>query len=101
VYPARQQSDGAASGGAIELMRSSDSAHGRAMASIARIRRSIAHIQLTQHHDRHRQQLHSELNRTSHNGLVYGAIGETVIYIMVSMFQESIVRQLKLVCYAC
>jgi hypothetical protein len=91
VYPARKDSDRAASA-PIELLRSADSAHGRAMASVTRIRQSIAHIQLTQHHDRHRQQLHSELNRTSHNGLVYGAIGETVIYIMVSMFQVIIVH---------
>ncbi len=59
----------------------------RIKTSISRINKQINRIQLLQHHDRHRQQLHSELNRNSHNGLVYGSIAETIVYIIISLFQ--------------
>lgn len=65
----------------------------RIKASISRIRQEINHVQLLQHHDRHRQQLHSELNRNSHNGLVYGSIAETIVYIIISVFQIFFVRR--------
>ena len=59
----------------------------RIKTSISRINKQINRLQLLQHHDRHRQQLHSELNRNSHNGLVYGSIAETIVYIVTSLFQ--------------
>jgi hypothetical protein len=88
VYPAAAQEGLSLHGLAADLAASS-----RIRQSIDRIHRSINNIQLTQHHDRHRQQLHSELNRNSHNGLVYGSMAETIVYILISFFQIYFVRR--------
>lgn len=87
VYPAQHEGI-VLQGGSVDSASS-----GRIKQSIERIHKAITGIQLIQHHDRHRQQLHSELNRNSHTGFVYGSMAETLVYILISVFQIYFVRR--------
>ena len=65
----------------------------RAKLSIAQIRKGLFRIQKQQEWDRHRLTLHAVTNLNAHSRVVYGSIAETVIFVLVSLFQICFVRK--------
>lgn len=60
--------------------------------SIDRIRKGLSAIQDQQQWNRHRLAIHSDINISSHNWVVTGSIIETIIFLLVSLFQIFFVR---------
>lgn len=54
---------------------------------LEKMREGLSTIQLQQRRDRNRLSLNSETNRASHNSMVMGSTGETLIFILASLFQ--------------
>lgn len=61
--------------------------------AIARIHANLLKIQTSQLRDRHRLNLHSEVNKASHSDVLTGSIVETACFILASLFQLLFVRR--------
>ncbi len=63
------------------------------LAVLQRINKGIASIRSQQHRDRYRLSLHATTNENNYNHVFYGSLAETVIFIVVALFQVYFVRR--------
>lgn len=60
---------------------------------LQRVNKGIANIRSQQHRDRHRLNLHTTTNANNYTHAFYGSLVETVIFIVVALFQIYFVRR--------
>ncbi len=55
--------------------------------ALAKIHKGILNIQQQQQRDRHRLALHSATNEKNYDNVFYGSLLETLIFVVVALFQ--------------
>ena len=77
--------------GDVDIHQLKESLH-----SLNAVSKGISLIQLQQQRDRHRLSLHSDTNALNYDKVFFGSIIETFIFILVSIFQVSLIIILKI-----